>query len=104
MNHSVTLQTPAPISEGEWSPMSRRGYKDYVDLYFIIAEHHASLQEIIAMAERNFRHEFNSRLFAESTAFLDDVQDYDIDFLKQPIAAADITEFFRDRMRELPLI
>jgi hypothetical protein len=35
---------------------------------------------------------------------LDDVQDYDIDFLKQPVAAAAITEFFRDRIRELPLI
>jgi hypothetical protein len=85
--------------------IGRRGtYKDYVDLYFIIAEHHASLDEIMAMAEKKFRHEFNSRLFAEQLLFLDDVQDYDIDFLKQPIAAADITEFFRDRIRELPLI
>jgi hypothetical protein len=85
--------------------IGRRGtYKDYADLYFIIAEHHASLEEIIAMAERKFRHEFNSRLFAEQLLFLDDVQDYDIDFLKQPVAAADITEFFRDRIRELPLI
>jgi predicted nucleotidyltransferase component of viral defense system len=85
--------------------IGRRGtYKDYVDLYFIIAEHHASLGEIIAMAERKFRHEFNSRLFAEQLLFMDDVQDYDIDFLKQPVAAADITEFFRDRIRELPLI
>jgi len=85
--------------------IGRRGtYKDYVDLYFIIAEHHASLEEIIAMAERKLRHEFNSRLFAEQLLFLDDVQDYDIDFLKQPVPAADITEFFRDRIRELPLI
>jgi hypothetical protein len=31
--------------------IGRRGtYKDYVDLYFIIAEHHGSLAEIIAMA------------------------------------------------------
>jgi hypothetical protein len=85
--------------------IGRRGtYKYYVDLYLILAEHHASLEEIIAMAERKFRHEFNSRLFAEQLLFLDDVQDYDIEFLKQPVAAADITEFFRDRIRELPLI
>jgi predicted nucleotidyltransferase component of viral defense system len=85
--------------------IGRRGtYKDYVDLYFILAEHHASLEEIIAVAERKFRHEFDSRLFAEQLLFLDDVQDYDIDFLKQRVAAADITEFFRDRIRELPLI
>jgi|HubBroStandDraft_2_1064218.scaffolds.fasta_scaffold261711_2 hypothetical protein len=81
----------------------RRTYKDYVDLYFILAEYHASLEEIIAVAERKCRHEFNSRLFAEQLLFLDDVHDYDIDFLKRSVAAPDITEFFRDRIRELPL-
>ena len=72
------------ISATKAYTIGRRGtYKDYVDLYFILAEHHASLEEIIAMAERKFRHEFNSRLFAEQLFFLDDVQDYHIDFLKQ---------------------
>jgi hypothetical protein len=34
--------------------IGRRGtYKDYVDLYFIIAEHHASLGDIISMAEQS---------------------------------------------------
>jgi hypothetical protein len=58
-----------------------------VDLYFIVAEQHASLEEIIAIAERKFRHEFNSRLFTEQLLFMDDVRDYDIDFLKTPVAA-----------------
>jgi hypothetical protein len=53
--------------------------------------------------ERKFCHEFNCRLFAEQLLFLDDVQDYVIDALKQPVAAADIIEFFRDRVGELPL-
>ena len=84
--------------------IGRRGtYKDYVDLYFIIAEHHASLEEIIAMAEGKFRHEFNSRLFAEQLLFMDDVRDYQIEFLKAPITPAEITAFFQDRIRELSL-
>jgi nucleotidyltransferase AbiEii toxin of type IV toxin-antitoxin system len=84
--------------------IGRRGtYKDYVDLYFIVAEQHASLEEIIAIAERKFRHEFNSRLFTEQLLFMDDVRDYDIDFLKTPVAAGGITAFFKDRIRKLPL-
>ena len=85
--------------------IGRRGtYKDYVDLYFIIAEHHASLEEIIAMAEQKFGHEFNSRLFTEQLLFMDDVRDYRIDFLKLPVTPAGITAFFRDKIRELSLI
>jgi len=84
--------------------IGRRGtYKDYVDLYFIIAEHHASLEEVIAMAEKKFHHDFNSRLFVEQLLFMDDVHDYHIDFLKAPVAAADITAFFQGRIRELSL-
>jgi hypothetical protein len=84
--------------------IGRRGtYKDYVDLYFIIAEHHASLEEIIAMAEKKFGHEFNSRLFAEQLLFMDDIRDYQIDFLKMPMQASDITAFFEARLRELSL-
>lgn len=84
--------------------IGRRGtYKDYVDLYYIISEQHASLEEIITMAEKKFGHEFNSRLFAEQLLFMDDIQDYQIDFLKTPIQAADIITFFEARLRELSL-
>jgi len=84
--------------------IGRRGtYKDYVDLYFIVVERHASLEEIIAIAERKFGHEFNSRLFTEQLLFMDDVRDYNIDFLKTPVSPSGITAFFKDRIRELPL-
>ena len=83
----------------------RRGtYKDYVDLYFIMSEHHASLEEIITLAEQEFRDEFNSRLFAERLLFMDDVRDYQIDFLKAPVTTANMTAFFGHKLRELPLV
>ena len=84
--------------------IGRRGtYKDYVDLYFIIAERQASLEEIIALAEQKFGRDFNSRLFTEQLLFMDDVHDYKIDFLKVPVIPAGITAFFRDKIRELRL-
>jgi hypothetical protein len=84
--------------------IGRRGtYKDYVDLYFIIAKHHVSLEEIITMAEKKFQREFNSRLFTEQLLFMDDVRDYQIDFLKEAVTPAEITAFFQDRIRALQL-
>jgi hypothetical protein len=82
--------------------IGRRGtYKDHVDLYFIIAKHHVSLGEIIVMAERKFRHEFNSRPL-RSNCFMNDVWDYEIDFLKRRVAADEMTDFFRDKIRTVP--
>jgi hypothetical protein len=82
--------------------IGRRGtFKDYVDLYFIIAERHTSLKEIIAMAEKKFQHEFNSRLFTEQLLFMDDIKDYHIDFLKEAIAPEGITLFFKEKIQEL---
>jgi hypothetical protein len=83
--------------------IGRRGtFKDYVDLYFILAEHHASLEEIISMAERKFGPDFNSRLFTEQLLFMDDVHDHHIDFLKFPVTPEGITAFFKEKIKELP--
>jgi hypothetical protein len=84
--------------------IGRRGtYKDYVDFYFILVEGKATLAEIIAMAERKFGTAFNSRLFAEQLLFLDDVRDYQIDYLKTRVTPDDLVAFFRNQIRDLPL-
>jgi hypothetical protein len=84
--------------------IGRRGaLKDYVDLYCTMAGHHASLADIIALAEQKFGSEFNSRLFLEQLVFLDDIEDADIVFLRDSISRDDISLFFRARIRELAL-
>ena len=84
--------------------IGRRGtYKDYVDLYFILAEGHASLEEIIGIAERKFGGDFNSRLFTEQLLFMDDVHDFAIDFLKSPMTPQGVTAFFEEKIRKLTL-
>ena len=82
--------------------VGRRGsYKDYVDLYFVIAENHATLTDIIAGAEQKFGTDFNSRLFLEQLVYLDDLADTDIQFIKSEVAPHDIQRFFEDRIREM---
>src|SRR3984893_9654839 len=84
--------------------IGRRGaLKDYVDLYCTMEERHASLADIIALAEQKFAAEFNSRLFLEQLVFLDDIEDADIVFLRAPVGREDLSTFFRARIPELSL-
>lgn len=74
--------------------IGRRGaYKDYVDLYFVLAEGHATLAEIIDLAAKKFGADFNPRLFLEQIVFLDDVEDADVQILKPAVTRSDILEF-----------
>lgn len=64
--------------------LSRRNkWKDYVDLYFIIKDHH-SLKEIIKTTKKIFKTEFNERIFREALSYFKDI-DYseEVNFLPQ---------------------
>lgn len=80
--------------------IGRRGsYKDYVDLYFVLAEGHSTLPDIITSAEKKFGDGFNARLFLEQLVYLGDVQDTEIQFLKDAITPRRLLTFFEDRIR-----
>lgn len=75
--------------------IGRRGsFKDYVDLFFIISEGCASLEEIIELAEKKYGSEFNSRLFLEQLIYLEDVEEEKLLFLKKPVNKKEVNEFF----------
>ena len=84
--------------------IGRRGtYKDYVDLYYMLKDRHASLTEIIAMSERKFGAEFNSRLFVEQLLFMDDISDYSIEYLGKMPTPSDILQLLRNEIALLPI-
>lgn len=59
----------------------RAKWKDYVDLYFIIREHH-SIHDIIKKGEDIFGNEFNSKIFRTQLSYFDDISyDEKIEFL-----------------------
>jgi Nucleotidyl transferase AbiEii toxin, Type IV TA system len=75
--------------------IGRRGsFKDYVDLYFVLAEEHASLKEVIDLAERKYGDVFNSRLFLEQIVSVDDLEDTEIEFLAHSVDLEDVRQFF----------
>jgi hypothetical protein len=77
----------------------RGAFKDYIDLYFILSDQHATLTDIIDIAEKKFGFEFNSRQFLEQLVFLDDVEDTDIQFLKHPVTRPELLGFFEANIR-----
>jgi hypothetical protein len=59
----------------------RAKWKDYVDLYFILKNHH-SLDEVIGRSKDIFGNEFNERIIREQLSYFDDINYQEkIDFL-----------------------
>jgi hypothetical protein len=98
----VSLLSVREIAMTKAYTIGRRGsYKDYIDLYFVLAERHATLNDIIVGAEQKFGADFNSRLFLEQLVYLDDLTDTNVRFIKPEVTPRDIQTFFEDRVREL---
>lgn len=50
----------------------RAKWKDYVDLYFVMKDHH-SFEEVVKKAEEIFGSEFNEKLFRSQLAYFEDI-------------------------------
>jgi hypothetical protein len=97
----VRLLSVPEIAATKAYTIGRRGsYKDYVDLYFIIAENRATLPAIIEDAAAKFGPDFNSRLFLEQLVYVADLDDAAIQFLKPLITPRELVAFFEERIRE----
>lgn len=84
--------------------VGRRGsFKDYVDLYYVLVEKHASLRDVVDMAERKYTALFNTRLFLEQLIYLDDVTDTAILFLKPEVSKESLRVFFEEQIKSFGL-
>ncbi len=85
--------------------IGRRGsFKDYVDLYFIFSEGYSSIEEVIALAEQKYKVDFNGRLFLEQLVYLADIEDTEIELLRDgPKDKVALEKFFSDEIRKIRL-
>ena len=51
----------------------RNSWRDYVDLYFVIRDKHASLKQIIAAAGKVYGGAFSEKLFLAQLLYTDDI-------------------------------
>jgi len=78
----------------------RAAYRDYVDMYFILKEFHATLGKIIQLAEKKYRDEFNGRLFLEQLVYLADINDTKVEFLRDEITEKQLLLFLKKNVKE----
>ncbi|MDP2910639.1 MAG: nucleotidyl transferase AbiEii/AbiGii toxin family protein [bacterium] len=83
----------------------RPALKDYIDLYFILKEKYVNLKEIIDIADKKYKDEFNTRLFLEQLIYLQDVRDTKIEFLKKnkKVDKSKIERFFEEEIKKIKI-
>ena len=69
-------------------------YKDYIDLYFILSEHHATLTDLIDVARKSSASNSICACFWSSSYFSTDVEDTGIQFLNTSVTRAELLSFF----------
>lgn len=77
----------------------RAAYRDYVDVYFILAEEHATLGDLIHLAKKKYGDEFNGRLFLEQLVYLGDISDTKVDFLRSAITETNLMTALKKEVR-----
>ena len=82
----------------------RADYKDYIDIYYLLAGKYTLLQEIIEIAKKKYRDDFNDRLFLEQLIYLDDINTTKIELLKkEQLTKESMKAFFIDEVKNIVL-
>ena len=81
----------------------RLSHKDYVDWYFLLKGRHVTLSEVIELAEKKFRGDFNDRLFLGQLASFSDVPAQEIDFLQGAVSRETLEKFLAQTVRAFAL-
>ncbi len=81
----------------------RLSYKDYVDWYFLLKDHHIKLERVIKFAQKKFGSDFNDRLFLGQLISLEDIQTQEIDFLGKPVNRSTVEQFLKTAVRKFKL-
>lgn len=77
----------------------RLSYKDYVDWYFLLSGQHVELSEVLKVAKKKFRGDFNDRLFLGQLVSLNDVPTQNIEFLRGQIGRGKIQKFLEQTVK-----
>lgn len=97
----VPMATVAEIAAMKAFSIGKRlSYKDYIDWYFLLSEKHVRLGEVVAMADKKFAGEFNTRLFLGQLVSITDVPTLEIDFLRDPVDRETVQKFLEQTVRD----
>lgn len=79
---SIKLFDLRDLASNKAYVIGRRGvWRDYIDIFFLLKGHIASLESIIQDAQTRFDGDFSSKLFLEQLSYTKDLEDFKIDFI-----------------------
>lgn len=102
---SIDLAAVGDIAADKIFTIGRRGqWRDYVDIFFLLKRKILSLRQIMNLAEKKYRPEFNSRLFLEQLDWFGDINDFTVSFLKEKYPVSEIKGFLIKEVEEFKLV
>lgn len=81
----------------------RATLKDYVDLYFVLKEKVGTLEKIITISKKKYGKDFDPRLFLEQLIYSKDIEDIEIQFLKEKVNKLKIEKFFEKEIKKIKI-
>lgn len=92
---SIKLFDLHDLASNKAYTIGRRGtWRDYVDIFFLLKEKHATLDSVTKEANKRFGAEFNQRLFLEQLVYTNDIADFGVDFLQEKYEPNEIVKYF----------
>lgn len=73
-------------------------WRDYVDLFFLLNRNLYSIENLISLAEKKFRGEFNPKLFLQQLVYFDDVKIAETVFAKKSFTPEEIKSFLEKQV------
>lgn len=96
---SVPLFDFRDIAADKARTLRRRNmWRDYVDIYTLLAQKRITLEELLDVSQRKFGNEFSKKLFLEQLCYTKDIHDQAIEWILQPTDTSSITEFFNQEV------
>lgn len=93
---SIKLASVKDIAADKARTIGRRGqWRDYVDIFYLLQSETLTLAEMMELANRKFRPEFNPRLFLEQLTYYGDIHDFEIVWLGEGFSTGEIQSFLR---------
>lgn len=77
----------------------RPKWRDYVDLYFILKDKHINLEELIKLSLSKFGNDFSEKLFLEQLVYWEDIMNFDIEYVNEPVSVEKIKEFLINEVK-----
>ena len=92
--NSIPLLSVKDVAADKSHTIGRRGkWRDYVDIFFLLKEKHITISELIKLAEKKFREEFNAKLFLEQLTYFKDLDRFEISFIDKKYSRKQIEQY-----------